>query len=594
MVKTGNWWQTLALFLFLFLATAGRLPAQGISVSATLSETAVFTGEQLVLTVEVSGKDFRNVSNPVLPDLEGLRYLSTTPSTSSNYSYVNGVTNRSYSYSYYLQAVKKGSYSVPPITVTIDGKQYKTEPISVTIQDRNNAAREQNTTNRPDIFLRMQVSNEHPVRGEQVTADVILYFKSDLDVISYQPIPGWKAEGFWKEELDQNQQPQATSVILGGERYRKATLIKYALFPTNSEKLTLSPYHVTCAVRYNSDNTDPFSSFFGGSSGSQRTVDLQTDPVTIDVKPPPPAPTGSKSIDAVGKFTITRSASQTHLQSGGSLDLTTVIKGVGNLSLINQPNYNIPNAFEVYQPQEKSDINRNGNVVQGSKTFSNLLVARKAGNYTIPAVKLAYYDASDHRYQIAALPAITIAVTPGSGAVTSVSTPNGLAIKPITGLATWTTGGYKSIPHLWWFWAGLLLPLILLGVGYWQKTYRQRMMTDSSFARSKTALDKARSLIDQASDFAHKDDIKTAYALLHESLCGFIGDKINLPAAGLSNEDYIQNLKSRSIPDEVLNPLKRILNKCSTIRFAPLTSTEDFIRDAEVSKDLLNKLRHKL
>lgn len=594
MRKTGNRWRILALIPILFSITSARLAAQGVNVSASLSETAVFTGERIVLTVQVSGKDFRNVSNPQLPDLKGLQYLSTTPSTSSNYSYVNGHTSRSYSYIYYLQAEKQGSYTVPPITVTIDGKNYKTEPISVKIQNRNAAAQSRGNGNKPDIFLKMQVSDRHPFMGEQVTANVVLYFKSSLDVISYQPNPGWKAEGFWKEELDENQQPQATSVILGGERYRKATLIKYALFPTKSDKLTLSPFEVTCSVRYNTDNSDPFSSFFGGSFGSQRSVDLQTDPLTLTIKPLPNPPAGSKSIGAVGDFTITRSLSPKQIKNGESLNLTTVVKGEGNLSLISQPDYKIPNAFEIYQPQEKSNINRNGNIVQGTKTFTNLMVARKPGSYTIPAVKLAYFNTLENRYRFATLPAINVMVTPGSASMVTGATSGGLSIKPVTGLATWTNGHYQPITRLWWFWIGLFLPLVLLGIGYWQKTYRDRMLTDTQFARSHTALDRAVSLIDKASTFAQKNDIKTSYALLHEGLCGYIGDKLNLPPAGLSDEDYIQKLQNRNLNDDILKRLKRILNKCSTIRFAPLTSTEDFFKDAEATKDLLNTLKRNL
>src|SRR5690625_7101908 len=76
--------------------------------------------------------------------------------------------------------------------------------------------------------------------GQQSVASIVLYFKQGMEVTSYQPTSGWRTDGFWKEELENIRQPQAESVILSGVRYRTATLLRYALFPTRSGELSLS------------------------------------------------------------------------------------------------------------------------------------------------------------------------------------------------------------------------------------------------------------------------------------------------------------------------------------------------------------------
>src|SRR6056297_1387565 len=105
MKRTGKPFAIFLLLLPLFSIFAGNSRAQSadINVVATVSQTTVYTGERISLSVEVSG-DFNNVSRPNLPEFTGFRLLSNNPSTSRSYSFVNGKTSSSYTYSYYLIA----------------------------------------------------------------------------------------------------------------------------------------------------------------------------------------------------------------------------------------------------------------------------------------------------------------------------------------------------------------------------------------------------------------------------------------------------------------------------------------------------------
>lgn len=592
MRRTGNFRVFTTVLLLLLLSTITSAFAQSAKVTATLSETDVYTGERVSLTINIKGKNFNNVSTPDLPDLKGMEYLSTSPSTSSNYSFINGVISRSYSYTYYLQADKEGTYTIPPVKVTIDGKAFSTDPITVHIQNRNKAANNQNAKQKPDIYLRMEVTNKHPVVGEQIIASVVIYFRSNLQVISYQPMAGWKAEGFWKEELDNGQQPRAVSTIIDGVRYRKAVLMKYALFPSKTSTLQLSPFEVNCTVRYSSDYGDPFSSFFNGFGTDQRSVDLKTDPVTVDVKQLPPAPTNAEALNAVGQFDISRSTDDTQVRVGQSVEIKTVIKGSGNLALISKPKYHFPGAFEVYQPQEQSNIDHNGGRIKGTKTFTDVIIPRKTGTFTIPSTRLAYYNDEEQKYKYVDLNPLTVHVraNPYAGNLTTSET-NGLDVQPLNGLVTWQTEGYRSIFSLWWMWAGLALPVVLLIVGYRRKQYLDKLRNDTRFARSTQALSRAEQNLSEAKEAAGKNDLKEAYAKLHQSISGFIGDRLDLPRAGLEDPVYVKSIRDKGVDMEVVKRIERLLKKCSTIRYAPLTSQEDFAQDASATDQLIKSLR---
>lgn len=591
MRKTGN---TRCLVVLLLLA-CGWLPAFGqgsVSVEATVSETTLFTGERLKLDITVSG-DFSKIARPQLPSFPGFQLLSNTPSTSRSISYVNGVTTSSYTYSYYLSPEGEGSYRIPPVTVAVDGKDYQTDPIDVQVVDRQEAANSNSADGRPDLFLRMQLSDSRPVTGEQLIVDVVLFFKEALEVRSYQPIPGWKAQGFWKEELQNSDRPQVQSTILNGVRYRTARLLQFALFPTKAGELTISPYQVRVSVRPSSQRDDPFSSFFGGIGSNQRQVELQTDPVTVNVQPLPAADT-SNYIGAVGSFNISRSVDTNSAEVGESIEIETRISGTGNVPLISKPEYRFPDGLEVYEPQESSTINRRNHKISGTKTYTDIVVARTPGTFTIPETRLAYYHPGRGEYVTETLAAHTITVKANPNAVSTGSQPEALSLQPVTGLASWVSPASESPADQWWLWAGLLLPLVLLAAAYWQKSYRHRMRTDRAFARARQADEKARKRLDAALEHSENNRPKEAYNALQKALTGYISDRLGLPEAGLSIEQYVTALEEQKVNDDLIKNVRMLLNKCATINYAP-DSSQDYLKShVGLAESIIQKLKKEL
>lgn len=563
-----------------------------VNVIATVSETTVYSGERISLSVEVSG-DFNNVSRPELPEFPGFRLLSNNPSTSRSYSFVNGKTSSSYSYSYYLIAQDKGSYTIPPITVAIDGKDFTTEPIEIKVVDRNGSATDPSSESRPEIFLRMEISDKKPVPGQQLIADVILYFKDGLEVNSYQPVPGWKAEGFWKEELENTDRPRAQSTIVNGIRYRKARLLQFALFPTKTGDLTISPYEIIVSVRAASSRNDPFSSFFGGFGSNQRQVELKTDPVKLEVEPLPAVETGTY-IGAVGSFTINRKISTDKAVAGESIEIETTIRGTGNVPLITKPEYNLPEGLEVYDPQESSSLNRRNQRISGTKVFTDIIIARTPGSYVIPEKTVAYFNPARNQYVQEALPALTFSVIRDPNATIATDQPLALPIKPVTGLASWTSTSSTLVLNRWWFWLGLLFPLIVLGIGYWQKTYRDKMTNNTAFARSKRASEIAAKRLEEAIEKSEKGHIREAYNLLQKALTGFIGDKLNLPEAGLSIQSYVSALQDKGVDMNLVKNVRMLLDKCATISYAPDTSHSYLKSHVGLAQSIIEKLKKEL
>ncbi len=589
MKKIGNFCRILGSAAVLLTFLSLQVLAQSdVTVEATVSENTTYTGERIQLSIQISG-DFSDISRPELPEFEGLRLLSNTPSTSRSYQYINGQSSTSYTYSYQLIAQQEGTFEIPSIPITIDGEQHSTNPITVEIINRNESARSSGD-DRPEIFLRLEVSDQQPVQGQQVVADVVLYFRDGLEVNSYQPIPGWKAEGFWKEELENSERPQATSTVLNGVRYRKARLLQFAVFPTKSGELDISPYEIVVSVRSSRSREDSFSSFFGGFGSNQRQVELETDSITLDVQPLPEI-AGEEYFGAVGNFDIERSISTRNAAEGESIEITTRIEGTGNIPLISKPEYALPDGIEVYEPQENENINRRNGRISGTKTFTDVIIARSAGNYTIPEKEIAYYNPSQNSYVTETLPALDIAIERNPDRVSADNNDQSLPVAPVTGLASWSAPNGQPLLSYWWFWAGIIIPIILLAIAYRQKSYIDMMQTDRAFARSKNASDKADQRLEDAITLSEEGNIKQAYNMLQKAITGFISDRLNLPEAGLSNNDIIEALQRENIDKELVKNIRMLLDKCASISYAPSTSHEYLKSHVGLAQSTLDKLK---
>jgi hypothetical protein len=590
MPKIGDFRVTLLPFIAAFvivLSTQGM--AQQVSVNATVSETNPYKGERIVLTVEISGDNFRSIELPKLPTLSGLQYMSVSPNTSQSFSIINGVTSRKYSYSYFLQTLDIGDYTIAPIVVVIDGKEFSTNPVTIKVLDRNSAASRETTDTMRDIFLRIEVSDRNPFVNQQILANVVLYFKQATEVLSYQPNPSWKAEGFWKEDLDDGREARTESVVIDGVRYRKATLMQYALFPSKSGRLTISPYQVAFNIRIPPSANQPFAGW-GGFGSSQRTVDLSSEPVTVNVRDLPSGSTGV-SLGAVGQFEISRRLSKSSVLVGEAIELSTDISGVGNIALVSRPDYSFPDGFEVYEPQVQSNINRSGSRVNGNKMIKDVFIPRRAGEFIIPEITVSWYNDRTNSWQSSRLAAITINVERDPNAVNVASQASVSSGQLLTGLAMWTIADSTPITDRIWFWLGLLSPFVVFGAGFTLMKYTNKMNTDVAYARSKKAASAADKWFAAAATSASSGDIKAGYGNIHKGLAGFIGDRLNLPPAGVSDSEYFEALKKTKLGSETAKQIHQLLNTCSTIRFAPVTDQATFEADLRNARNYLSLLR---
>ncbi|MCC5925544.1 MAG: protein BatD [Bacteroidetes bacterium] len=575
--------------------------ANDINVVANFSETQILTGERFTIRIEVRGNNFRNVNRPTIPsNLRGVRSISLQPSTSTQYSLINGVATRSFTYTWTFVAESAGTFEFPPVTVEVDGNRFRTAPVSYTIIDRNASAgssgqqaagSQQQASGRPDVFLQMEISDQNPVIGQQIFANLVIYFKNPVEVVSYQASSAWSTDGFWKENLSDGSTPRAESVILGGERYRKAVLSRHALFPTRAGNLTIGEATITTTVRSGARSNDPFSSFFSGFGTNQRTIELKTEPVNLSVRRLPDAG-DRKTIGAVGNFTITRRVSPSSVMAGEALEIITEIRGNGNLALINKPQYDLPDEFEVFQPQETLNIVRTMDGIGGNRTFRDILIVRRPGVYELPPVEIAYFDPARRRYNTLRLPAEEIQVRRDEAAATTAVRERTFSVNPVTGVVPWKAVSHGSLLGKWWMYVGLVLPVLLLILAWKKKREDDRLRNDSSYARRVRARDNAMEALQKLRSTVQEGnaDVKQIMTGIHAVLYRVVTDRLDIQEAGHSDADILRYLREHNVPEDTSKRMERLLNKCSTIRFAPVTARENLPYELDQAEELVNEL----
>jgi hypothetical protein len=136
-----------------------------------------------------------------------------------------------------------------------------------------------------------------------------------------------------------------------------------------------------------------------------------------------------------------------------------------------------------------------------------------------------------------------------------------------------------------------MFPLLIFGLAYWQKTYLEKMNTDIAFARSKKAGDKAGERLKEAINRSDDGDIKRAYDMLQKALTGFIGDRLGMPEAGLSNNEYIAALEQQGIDPNLVKNVRLLLDKCASISYAPNPSHDYLKSHVGLAESTIDKLK---
>ncbi len=563
--------------------------ARQVRVAASVGETTVGTEELVTYTIEVQGAQLSQIETPTPPETEGLVLVQRFPGTSRNISVINGRMQQSIGFQWRYRPVREGAARIEAATVKVGDQTYHTEPIVLTVVPQAQRPRRRDpfdrlldplgappdepepTVNDRDLFIRVVPSTRRAFQNEQVAVEYQLFFRDGIQLRQSRLTDSWDAEGFWREELDVESRPIPRVVVENGLRYNTIVLKRAAVFPTRAGTLHIDPLRIETEAILPGRSRDPFSRFF---SPSRRfaPIALASAPLTIEAQPlPPDAPPDFRG--AVGQFKMQTQIDRTSVEVGASIQVEVIISGSGNLATLEAPPFEPPGVFERYDPQVTANIDRSGSRIQGTKTFTYVLVPRSNGTFELPPVSFSYFDPQAGRYRTRRSEPVTLHIT-GTAPTDADAIAAGMPVDDIAGLQTdvqaWRRLHDTPLHRNPWAYGLLLLPALLLGGLALYQRHQRRLSTDLSYARNRRAHPVARKHLRTAEGLLKQNQPRAFYAELERAVRGFIGNRLNVAETGLTHAQLDERLAEAGTPPQTREALRALLEECDRIRFAPV------------------------
>lgn len=601
----------MAVMAVAWLGPAHDLRAQDLRVVALVNESTIGTEDRLTYTVEIQGSSLPEVETPQPPKTSGLALSSPFPSTSRNIAVVNGEMTVSLGFSWAFSPVGEGEAVIEPMTITAGGKQYETERVRVKVvpQSQRPARRRSNSlfdqlagpTDEPqteisdrDIFIRAAPSKRTAFQNEQITIEYGLYFRNGIQLRQSRLADSWDAEGFWREELEVESRPVPRTVVENGLRYNMIVLKRVAVFPTRTGQLEIDPLKIESEASAAFGSRDPFFAL----RNRYQPVELSSPSVRITSRTYPanaPASFGG----AVGRFQMDVSLDRTEIEVGESAQLKVVVSGSGNIATMEGPTVDLPGIFEAYDPHVESSVNRSGNTVRGSKTFTYVLIPRSNGTFEIPPLEFSFLNASTGKYETLRSDAHTITVTGDVATLSAaIATAGGLPVDDIPPIMSEVKRWRKAaqpVHRSRTVYAVALLPLLLLGAAFAYKRRETRIQSDQQFARKRRANPVAKRFLKEAESFRESGNAKAYYAALEHAVKGFVGDRLNVGEKGLTIGAFCTLLEGRGVHAATLGEIRSLLEECDHVRFAPISPDQQAMNTAhERATTLIEQLNQQL
>jgi hypothetical protein len=415
---TRRFLNTLYALAPLMLLAAGA-PANA-ALRAWVDNTQVAPGDTIELTLAHDGQTSSQ------PDLTPLKqdFDIVGRSTSTRLQIANGKASATTQLQVSLAPKRAGQLTVPPISWDSD----KSAPLTLTVGAASGGgagAGQGAADNR--ILLETEVDPKTPYVQGAVHVTVHVYAAVPVSQADLN-FPATDAALVRQVGSDDTGTSQRN-----GQSYQVVTR-HFLLFPQHSGHLSVPGPTLSGAIparTRRADPNDPFSGFFAGSPfggmlNASKPIRLNSEPITLDVRPRP-AGAGMSYWMPARDLTLTAQWRPTDLQAHVGDPVTVNLKlQATDLTAAQLPDLStlltLPPGLKAYPDEPKlKDIAQGDNVV-GYREQNIALIADQAGSFTIPELRLSWWDTRANQTREVVVPARTLVVQPAAGSKNPAST----------------------------------------------------------------------------------------------------------------------------------------------------------------------------
>lgn len=548
--------------------------AAAVTIRAWLDPPSVRVGETADLSVELRGTQSSETPSVPAPQGVGVRYVG--PST--QLSIVNGRSSAAVTHRFAVNATREGTFTLGPITVQAEGQTLQAgspmlrvvaggaaDPGSGPAGDQ---LRLELTVPRTTVYLHERVPFTVTLRVGQVR-------------VSNVQFPRVGGDGFTVEPLGQPAQRQETR---DGGTFQVVEFHS-ALTPASAGSVTVGPVTMSMGVVGQRSGGRGHGFFFGGMT--QEPVELASQPLALDVLPLPEQGKPPDFSGAVGRFALAVRATPLELAVGDPVTLTYTLSGEGDLASVTPPALAGSDTLRVYPVQAAAVPAGNA---AGTRVFEQVVIPQQPGPQRLPPVRFSWFDPEARAYRTAEQPPITLTVRPapqGSGpqivggpAATTGRPEEALGrdivfIKEAPGTLAPIGSGLWLSPL---FWAVQLVPLLVLGAAMLVARRRERLGTDTRYARFTRAGRAARGALAEARAALGQGDAGAFHDRVARAVRDYLTAKLDLPPGAVTAEQVSARLREAGLADGVADEVRAFFSACEVARFAPAVSGDGDLR----------------
>lgn len=427
------------LLVAVFLLLACSL-AQAAGVTARLDRSSAVVGETVTLILETSdtNQSLEADFSVLEKDFDVLNRRSET-----QMSFVNGSQTASIRLVITLEPKREGNLIIPGLKfpgASSNSVALKVAPAPTLAPG-----------DAEPVFIEVTVQpDEGPYYVlSQISLMVRIFYQANLTEAAINPPAPAQASVRLLDEVPYQSDRN-------GERYRVLER-RYAIFPERSGSLTIP------AMQLSGRLIERPSDRLWQPTVRGRRVQVESDPLTLEISPRPASFTGDSWLPA-RRITLSQQISDNgELRVGEPITRTVIVDAVGlEENMLEEPVWPELAETRIYPDQPQGITRDNGEWVLGHKEFRYAIVPEQPGELVLPEIRLDWWDTVNHRQRTAMLPEHRVNVLPSELAPAAAIPPPTAGVQPDMPLGASAVGSSFSGNSLLWKISTLAFALLWL------------------------------------------------------------------------------------------------------------------------------------
>ena len=572
----------IGLLLLINFSTALKAAEFKISLDAD----TITLGQSVNMTMTFVGNSSGNY--PVPPTVPGLNILDAH-SDSSSFSLGPGGMTAVRSHMFVVTPAQLGTFVIPSLTANVDGQVVHSQPVKLTVTKTPPAPSGINTANPDPYFLRLNVPKQTVYVGEVIRGELLIYLREGIQPLDHgiQVTPP-QAEGFTLGGMAGSQSRQTRIGNLG----YNVIPVGITFTAVKAGKLTLGGIECNLALAIGTMD------FFGRYRRQSASL-TNTDTVTIESLPLPRENVPPGFNGAVGNYAMNLSVSPTNIAVGDPITVKVEISGNGSLQSLTLPEQRGWNQFKAYPPtsnfQHEDELN-----ASGTNTFSLTIVPENMDVHEVPPFAFSFFDPDQKTYRTLTHPAVPLTVRPSAaslpppslGGASSSDNPQPVQdvspIKPRLGVAAQISPLLVRQP---WFLVLQAIPALAWLSLLINRKQHERLANNPRLRRQRQVEQTIRAGLHELHQSANANDGPAFFATMIHLLQERIGERLDLPASGITEAILEERLRPMQVPEEELTLLRELFFACNQARYSPHTTHAELVSLIPKLESALNNLK---